>query len=90
MLVLLGDGEIQEGSNWEALMFIRHHRLTNLVTLVDNNRISSITNTEKVIDMRPLTQRFEGFGFRVADVDGHDAGAILDAITEFRRGKSLA
>ena len=86
VLALVGDGEIQEGSVWEAMMLIAHHRLTNLVTLVDNNRVSSITNTEKVLDLRPLGNRFAGFGFRVAEVDGHDVQAISQALHDLRHG----
>lgn len=82
VLTLVGDGEIQEGSIWEGLMFAVHLRLRNFIVLVDNNRISSITNTEKVIDMRPLTARFEGFGLNVREVDGHSVAAIAAAIAE--------
>ncbi len=81
-LALCGDGEIQEGSIWEALMLAVHLRLNNLVMLVDNNGISSITNTEKVIDLRPLANRFSGFGLAVREVDGHDLGAISAALAE--------
>lgn len=87
VLVLMGDGEIQEGSVWESLMFIRHHALTNVVALIDNNRISSITQTNQVIDMNPLANRFAGFGFSVHEVDGHDVAAIANAIRESRSGK---
>lgn len=86
VLTLVGDGEIQEGSIWEGMMYAVHMKLNNLVTLVDNNRISSITNTEKVIDMRPVTARFEGFGLNVHEVNGHDIGAISAAIEEVRNG----
>lgn len=86
VLTLVGDGEIQEGAVWEGLMFAVHRRLKNLIVLVDNNRISSITNTEHVIDMRPLQARFEGFGLGVREVDGHDVAAIAGAIEELRGG----
>jgi transketolase len=86
VLTLVGDGEIQEGSIWEAMMYAVHMRLNNFITLVDNNRISSVTNTEKVIDMRPLVARFEGFGFNVYEVDGHDVSAISNAIEQIRVG----
>ncbi len=85
-LTLLGDGEIQEGSVWEALMLASHLKLNNFVALVDNNRISSITNTEKVLDMRPLTARFAGMGLAVREVDGHDVFAVLAAIRELTAG----
>lgn len=84
VLTLVGDGEVQEGSIWEAMMFAVHLKLNNFITLVDNNRISSITNTEKVIDMRPLKTRFEGFGLNVHEVDGHDVNAIMEAIEQIQ------
>ncbi len=80
VLALVGDGEIQEGSIWEALMFAVHAKLNNFIVLVDNNRISSITNTEKVINMHPLAARFQGFGLNVHEVDGHSVRAIQSAI----------
>lgn len=80
VLCLVGDGEIQEGSIWEAVMLAQHHRLSNLAIIVDNNRISSITNTDKVIDMGPLYERFTGFGLRAFDVDGHNIKAINTAL----------
>lgn len=86
VLTLVGDGEIQEGSIWEAMMYAFHMKLNNLITLVDNNRISSITNTEKVIDMCPITARFAGFGLNVHEVDGHDVRAISVAIEQIRKG----
>jgi transketolase len=86
VLTLVGDGEIQEGSIWEAMMYAVHMRLNNFITLVDNNRISSVTNTEKVIDMRPLGARFKGFGFNVYEVDGHNVSAISNAIEQIRVG----
>lgn len=86
VLALVGDGEIHEGSIWEALMLAAHHRLSNFITLVDNNRISMITHTHKVLDLRPLCQRFAGFGLRALEVDGHDAVAVLQAIRECRTG----
>ena len=85
-LVLVGDGEIQEGSVWEGLMLAVHQRLGNLIVLVDNNHISSITQTHQVLDMRPLRKRFEGFGCRVVEVDGHSVHALSGAIESFRGG----
>ena len=86
VLALVGDGEIQEGSVWEAMMYAAHIKLNNFIVLVDNNRISSITNTEKVIDMRPVAARFEGFGLNVREVDGHDIEAIVKAIAHIKKG----
>ena len=85
-LTLVGDGEIQEGSIWEALMFAVHMKLNNFIMLVDNNRISSITNTDKIIDLRPLANRFAGFGLNVREVDGHSVTEISEAIAGIREG----
>lgn len=80
VLVLCGDGEIQEGSIWEGLMFAVHNKLNNLCILIDNNKISSITLTEKVIDLKPLKNRFEGFGLNTYEVDGHNVEEIMGCI----------
>jgi transketolase len=77
---MCGDGEIQEGAIWEGLMFAAHKKLNNLFVLIDNNRISSITKTEDVIDLRPLKTRFEGFGLNTYDVDGHNVDEISRCI----------
>jgi len=81
-LVLVGDGEIQEGSVWEAIMLAVQCKLDNFIILVDNNRISSITRTHEVIDMNPLSSRFQGFGCNVREVNGHDVTDILLAISD--------
>lgn len=65
-------------------MFASHINLSNFITLVDNNRISSITETEKVIDMRPITARFNGFGMETRQVDGHNLLEILQAISSIQ------
>jgi transketolase len=77
---VLGDGEIQEGAVWEALMFAAHHDLHRLIPIVDNNGISSIKRTREVLDMEPLEERFGGFGFDVHRVDGHSVPALTEAI----------
>lgn len=85
VFVILGDGELQEGSVWEAMMFAAHNNLSNLITLVDNNRISSITETKNVINIMPFREKFESFGLAVFEVDGHQTVEIIDAINEVRR-----
>lgn len=82
VFALCGDGEIQEGSIWEALMLAGHHRLGSLVLLVDNNRISNITDTASVIDLNPLRRPFEGFDMDVREADGHDVDQIASAISD--------
>lgn len=69
---LLSDGELQEGSNWEAFLFAAHHKLNNLVCIIDRNNLQSITTTEQTIALEPLSQKFSSFGWSVSEIDGHD------------------
>lgn len=78
VFVLTGDGELQEGSNWEAAMTAQHYGLDNLVVIVDRNRIQQGDFTEKTIRMEPLAPKWTAFGFAVAEVDGHDHAALLE------------
>jgi transketolase len=82
VLVLCGDGEIQEGSVWEALMLACHHNLHNLFILIDNNRISSIDKTDLVINLSPVTDKFSAFGANTFEVDGHNITDIFQHITD--------
>jgi transketolase len=70
--VLLSDGELQEGSNWEALMFAAHHKLDNLVVIVDNNNLQSLTTVEETVNIQSLKEKVLAFGWEVRDVDGHN------------------
>lgn len=79
-MVLCGDGEIQEGSVWEALMLASTKKLNNFILLVDYNKISSIKATEDIIHTGKLQDRFSGFGLNVLEVDGHDILQIQNAI----------
>lgn len=77
---VLGDGELNEGSNWEAIMFAAHHRLGNLTAIVDHNRIQSLGRTEDVMDLGSIARKFDAFGWRVVGVDGHDHAALRFAL----------
>lgn len=90
IFVLLGDGECQEGSIWEAAMLAAHHKLDNLVAIIDRNGLSSEDFTENTSKLEPLKDKFEAFGWRVKVIDGHSIEEILEAI-EYRylRGKPL-
>jgi len=76
---LTSDGELDEGSTWEAALFIAHHKLTNLVWLIDRNRIQGIGGTEEVLSLEPLDAKLEAFGFHVVIADGHDFTSLLHA-----------
>jgi transketolase len=68
---IVGDGEINEGSIWEAAMFAAHHKLNNLVIIVDANSYQAMGLTKDIIDLDPLSQKFESFGFNVLECNGH-------------------
>ncbi len=74
--VVLGDGELQEGSNWEAMMAASHYRLTNLMIIVDRNRLQQGARTEETNRLDPLDARLAAFGWEVRTVDGHDHRAL--------------
>jgi len=79
--VVLGDGELQEGSNWEAAMTAGHRRLANLTAVVDRNRLQQGARTEETNELGPLDEKWRSFGWDVRRVDGHDHLALLDAFT---------
>jgi transketolase len=74
--VLTGDGELQEGSNWEAAMTAHQYGLDNLIVIVDRNRIQQGDFTEKTIRMNPLPEKWRAFGFACEEIDGHDHAAL--------------
>lgn len=76
---LTSDGELDEGSVWEAALFIAHRRLTNVVWLIDRNRIQGIGRTEDVLTLEPVGDKLRAFGFHVALADGHDFSSLLAA-----------
>lgn len=78
VFVITGDGELQEGSNWEAAMAAAHYRLDNLVTIVDRNRFQQGDGTEQTIQLEPLADKWRAFGWSVREVDGHDHAALVE------------
>jgi len=77
---LTGDGELDEGSNWEAAMTINHFNVTNVVTIVDRNHNMIDGNTEDVMKLEPLADKFKAFGFEVLTVDGHNINELCGAL----------
>jgi transketolase len=77
--VLTGDGELQEGQVWEAVMAASHHQLGNLVAIVDANGFSGSGPVSATMNIEPLGARFEAFGWRVTELDGHDVDALARA-----------
>jgi transketolase len=78
--VMIGDGELHEGSNWEAAMAASHHKLSNLTAIVDFNKICQSGNVNDVISVDPLTDKWRAFGWAVREIDGHDMGEVVDAL----------
>jgi len=77
--VLTGDGELQEGSNWEAIMAASQFGLDNLTAVVDRNRLQQGDATEQTVALEPLADRWRAFGWGVVEVDGHDVSALVNA-----------
>jgi transketolase len=82
VFVLISDAECNEGSSWESVMFAAHHRLANLVAIVDVNGQQALGYTDEVLSLSPLAERFGAFGWDVHEVDGHDVAEIVSAIQE--------
>ena len=78
VFILLGDGECNEGTIWEAAMFASHHNLDNLVAIIDYNHLQGFGTTDEVLNLEPLTDKFNSFGWSVYKIDGHDFQQLND------------
>jgi transketolase len=80
VFVILSDGECDEGTTWESALLAAHHRLSNLVAIVDANGIQSFGRTADVLDLEPLAAKWQAFGWTAIELDGHDHGALAGAL----------
>lgn len=87
VFVLLGDGELAEGSNWEAAMSASKFKLDNLIAIVDRNRLQLAGKTEDIMPLEPLADKWRAFGFEVLECDGHNPQAIAGAVNQPGSGK---
>ncbi len=87
--VLLGDGEVQEGQVWEAAMFATHHRIGNLTAIVDYNKQQLDGWIENILEIKPLADKWESFGWHTLEIDGHDVDSIVDAFDRAREVRDL-
>jgi transketolase len=89
VFALLSDGEMDEGSNWEAILFAPQHRLDNLVAIVDFNKIQSFGTVKEVLDLDPLADKWRAFRWTVREIDGHNHQEIEDTLVKvpFETGK---
>ncbi|WP_314175278.1 transketolase [Streptomyces winkii] len=85
--VVTGDGELDEGTNWEAAQFAAHHRLGNLLLVVDRNGLQQEGRTEEISALEPLAGKWRAFGWRVAGADGHDTAEVASAARELLDGE---
>ena len=80
VFVVIGDGESQEGQIWEAAMAAAHHKLDNLVAIIDYNKCQSESRVQDAMGIEPLSLKWRSFGWHTVEIDGHDIQAILDAL----------
>ena len=86
VFVVLGDGELDEGSVWEGVLVAKAHGLDNLIAIVDRNEFQANIRTEELIPLEPIDAKFAAFGWSAHIVDGHDFGALRRAFAPFRSG----
>ena len=84
VVTVMGDGECQEGSVWEAAMFASHHRLNNLVAVIDRNRLGATSFTEENLTLEPLESKWEAFGWEVVTIDGHSFEELNEVFSGIR------
>lgn len=84
VFAVLSDGELDEGSNWEAILFAAHNNLDNLVVIIDYNKIQSFGSVKDVMNLEPLAEKFQAFNWEVAEVDGHSTAAMVEVLQRFK------
>jgi transketolase len=86
--VLCGDGELNEGAMWEAVMFAAHNRLGNMIFIVDDNNRSMLGNQDEIAGLRPIENKLSAFGWKSARVDGHNINELFQVLSKFSRDTS--
>ena len=87
VFVLVGDGELYEGSVWEAVMFAKEHKLDNLTMIIDYNKICMLDYCKNIIDLEPIDDKFRAFGWDVSRIDGHDMEAVYSSLSKLKAKK---
>lgn len=82
VFTLISDGECDEGSTWEAVLFAPHHQLDNLIAIVDYNQIQSLGTVKEVLDLEPFAAKWKAFGWAVREIDGHDCAQIERVLSD--------
>lgn len=84
IFAVLSDGELDEGSNWEAILFAAHNKLDNLIAVIDYNKIQSFGTVKEVMNLEPLADKFRAFNWDVEDVDGHSVASLHEILLRFK------
>jgi len=79
---IISDGECDEGSTWEAILFAGHHKLDNLVVIIDYNKLQGFGYTKDVLDLEPFSQKWKSFGWETVEVDGHDFNELINVLNK--------
>ena len=89
--VINSDGEMAEGSNWEAILFASHHKLDNLILIINNNKLQSFDSVENTLGIEPMKDKFLSFGWNVYEIDGHNFKSIEQvlSICKFQRKSKM-
>jgi len=89
IFVLMSDGECQEGSVWEAGLFAAHHKIDNLIGIIDYNKLQAFGRTNEILNLEPLVKKWEDFGWEVKEIDGHNFSEIEKVFSEipFKKNK---
>ncbi|HEX5038148.1 MAG TPA: transketolase [bacterium] len=82
VFTVLSDGECDEGSNWEAILFAPHHKLDNLVAVIDYNKIQSLTSISDTLELEPFVDKWRSFGWSVLELDGHDHKKMVEVFSK--------
>ncbi len=85
IMVVLSDGECNEGSTWEAALFAPAHKLTQLMAVVDSNKWQATGRTADIVALHPIREKFEAFGWNAVEIDGHDLGQLTSSMQSFNR-----
>lgn len=88
VFVLMGDGELCEGAVWEAAMFAGHHKLDNLILIIDNNKISMLDYSKNIINLEPIEEKFKVFGWKTSVVNGHDIENVFHCLKAVKEEKA--
>lgn len=88
VFALIGDGELYEGSIWEAIMFAGEHKLDNLIVTVDNNKVCMLDYCKNILDLEPISEKFKVFKWDIETVDGHDINQLYNTLIGFKKDRN--